>query len=145
MNIFIINGPNLDLLGIREPEVYGRESYEDLCRYLERTADELGLTVSVFQSNHEGALIDEIHRAYFAHADGIIINAGGYTHTSIALMDALLGVALPTVEVHLSDPMQREEFRHRSYIGMAAEKSIVGRGFAGYRAAMEYLKDHHSA
>ena len=145
MNIFIINGPNLDLLGIREPEVYGRESYEDLCRYLERTADELGLTVSVFQSNHEGALIDEIHRAYFAHADGIIINAGGYTHTSIALMDALLGVALPTVEVHLSDPMQREEFRHRSYIGMAAEKSIVGRGFAGYRAAMEYLKDRHSA
>lgn len=140
MKLFIINGPNLDMLGIREPEIYGKESYADLEHYLHRAAGELGLQIEVFQSNHEGALIDEVHRAYFEGADGIIINAGGYTHTSIALMDALLSVSLPVIEVHLSDPSRREEFRHRSYVAMAAKASVVGLGFAGYRRAMELLK-----
>lgn len=140
MKLFIINGPNLDMLGIREPEIYGKESYADLEQYLHRNAAELGLEIEVFQSNHEGALIDEIHRAYFKKADGIIINAGGYTHTSIALMDALLSVSLPVIEVHLSDPGSREEFRHRSYVAMAARASVVGLGFKGYRRAMELLR-----
>ena len=140
MKLFIINGPNLDMLGIREPEIYGKESYADLEHYLHRAAGELGLQIEVFQSNHEGALIDEVHRAYFEGADGIIITAGGYTHTSIALMDALLSVSLPVIEVHLSDPSRREEFRHRSYVAMAAKASVVGLGFAGYRRAMELLK-----
>ena len=102
-------------------------------------AKELGLEIEIFQSNHEGALIDEVHRAYFEKADGIIINAGGYTHTSVALMDALLAVSLPVIEVHLSDPRRREEFRHRSYVAMAAKGSVVGLGFTGYRRAMELL------
>ena len=102
-------------------------------------AKELGLEIEIFQSNHEGALIDEVHRAYFEKADGIIINAGGYTHTSVALMDALLAVSLPVIEVHLSDPSRREEFRHRSYVAMAAKGSVVGLGFTGYRRAMELL------
>lgn len=104
MKLFIINGPNLDMLGIREPRIYGKESYADLENYLRQSAKELGLEIEIFQSNHEGALIDEVHRAYFEKADGIIINAGGYTHTSVALMDALLAVSLPVIEVHLSDP-----------------------------------------
>ena len=139
MKRFILNGPNLDMLGIREPRIYGKESYADLENYLHRQAQELGITIEVFQSNHEGALIDEVHRAYFEKADGIIINAGGYTHTSIALMDALLAVSLPVIEVHLTDPSRREEFRHRSYVAMAAMGSVVGLGFTGYRRAMELL------
>ena len=107
--------------------------------YLRQSAKELGLEIEIFQSNHEGALIDEVHRAYFEKADGIIINAGGYTHTSVALMDALLAVSLPVIEVHLSDPSRREEFRHRSYVAMAAKGSVVGLGFTGYRRAMELL------
>ncbi len=139
MKIFVINGPNLDFLGIREPEIYGHETYAQLVEYIENAARELGVTVSVFQSNHEGALIDEIHRAYFEKADGLIVNAGGYTHTSIALMDALKAVGLPTVEVHLSDPEQREAFRHISYVAAASEARFFGQGFAGYRAALAYL------
>ena len=139
MKLFIINGPNLDMLGIREPRIYGKESYADLENYLRQSAKELGLEIEIFQSNHEGALIDEVHRAYFEKADGIIINAGGYTHTSVALMDALLAVSLPVIEVHLSDPSRREEFRHRSYVAMAAKGSVVGLGFTGYRRAMELL------
>ena len=139
MKLFILNGPNLDMLGIREPRIYGKESYADLENYLHRQAQELGITIEVFQSNHEGALIDEVHRAYIEKADGIIINAGGYTHTSIALMDALLAVSLPVIEVHLTDPSRREEFRHRSYVAMAAMGSVVGLGFPGYRRAMELL------
>ena len=107
MKLFIINGPNLDMLGIREPRIYGKESYTDLENYLRQSAKELGLEIEIFQSNHEGALIDEVHRAYFEKADGIIINAGGYTHTSVALMDALLAVSLPVIEVHLFDPSRR--------------------------------------
>ena len=139
MKIFVINGPNLDFLGIREPEIYGTETYDDLVHYIEAEAEKLGIEVSVFQSNHEGAMIDEIHRAYYEKADGLIINAGGYTHTSVALMDAVKAVGLPTVEVHLSNPMEREEFRHLSYIAMAAEKRFLGQGFAGYRAALLYF------
>ena len=139
MKLFIINGPNLDMLGIREPRIYGKESYADLENYLRQSAKELGLEIEIFQSNHEGALIDEVHRAYFEKADGIIINAGGYTHTSVALMDALLAVSLPVIEVQLSDPSRREEFRHRSYVAMAAKGSVVGLGFTGYRRAMELL------
>ena len=108
-----------------------------LCRPGELSAPER--KGEIFQSNHEGALIDEVHRAYFEKADGIIINAGGYTHTSVALMDALLAVSLPVIEVHLSDPSRREEFRHRSYVAMAAKGSVVGLGFTGYRRAMELL------
>ena len=108
MKLFIINGPNLDMLGIREPRIYGKESYADLENYLRQSAKELGLEIEIFQSNHEGALIDEVHRAYFEKANGIIINAGGYTHTSVALMDALLAVSLPVIEVHLSDPSRRD-------------------------------------
>lgn len=139
MKIFVVNGPNLDFLGIREPEIYGRETYADLVAYLEECAATLSVTLSVFQSNHEGALIDEIHRAYYEKADGIILNAGGYTHTSVALMDAIKAVAIPTVEVHLSDPDRREEFRHLSYIAKVAAARCVGHGFAGYREAMELL------
>ena len=139
MKIFVVNGPNLDFLGIREPEIYGHDTYADLERYLHRCAEELGITLSVFQSNHEGALIDEIHRAYYEHADGLIVNAGGYTHTSIAIMDAIKAVGIPTVEVHLSDPDAREEFRHVSYVAKAAVGRCVGQGFAGYHEAMKLL------
>ena len=136
MKLFIINGPNLDMLGIREPRIYGKESYTDLENYLRQSAKELGLEIEIFQSNHEGALIDEVHRAYFEKADGIIINAGGYTHTSVALMDALLAVSLPVIEVHLSDPSRREEFRHRSYVAMAAKGSVMAVSDAGCAAAL---------
>ena len=139
MKIFVINGPNLNMLGIREKGIYGAETYEDLIKYIEASCQEYGVEAEFFQSNHEGALIDEVHRAYFEKADGIIINAGGYTHTSVALMDALLAVSLPVIEVHLSDPSRREEFRHRSYVAMAAKGSVVGLGFTGYRRAMELL------
>ena len=139
MKILVINGPNMNMLGIRQPEIYGHATYEDLKSMIEGEAERLGAEVSFFQSNHEGALIDEVHRAYFEKANGIIINAGGYTHTSVALMDALLAVSLPVIEVHLSDPSRREEFRHRSYVAMAAKGSVVGLGFTGYRRAMELL------
>ena len=139
MKILVINGPNLNLLGVREPELYGKRDFAALEAYVRASCRELGAECELFQSNHEGALIDEVHRAYFEKADGIIINAGGYTHTSVALMDALLAVSLPVIEVHLSDPSRREEFRHRSYVAMAAKGSVVGLGFTGYRRAMELL------
>ena len=139
MKILVINGPNINMLGIREPGIYGSDSFETLCNNVKNHAEKAGIEVKLFQSNHEGALIDEVHRAYFEKADGIIINAGGYTHTSVALMDALLAVSLPVIEVHLSDPSRREEFRHRSYVAMAAKGSVVGLGFTGYRRAMELL------
>ena len=139
MKLFIINGPNLDMLGIREPRIYGKESYADLENYLRQSAKELGLEIEIFQSNHEGALIDEVHRAYFEKANGIIINAGGYTHTSVALLDALKAVAIPTVEVHISDVSRREDFRRRSYVRPACVATVMGRGFAGYLDAMDIL------
>lgn len=138
MKILILNGPNLNLLGSREPALYGTRDYAALERYCHDCAAELGCEIAVRQSNHEGVLVDWIQQAR-GEFDALVINAAAYTHTSIALLDALRAVGLPSVEVHLTDPMQREEFRRISYIGMACEYAIRGRGFAGYREAMEYL------
>ena len=141
MKILIINGPNLNMLGIRQPEVYGYKTYSDLVSYCLEEGKKLDLEIKCFQSNHEGAIIDEIQNAYKVF-DGIVINAGAYTHYSIAIMDALKSVDIPTVEVHLSDIYQREEYRHVSYIKEASIKSIVGLGFEGYKLALETLNLH---
>ncbi len=143
MKLRVINGPNLNLLGLREPDIYGHRSYADLEAYIARRAAELGVEAECYQSNHEGALVTLIQQALGA-ADGIILNAAAYTHTSVAILDALKAVALPTVEVHLSDVNQRESFRQISYSAMACEKVIAGQGFAGYGMAMEYLVDRLS-
>ena len=140
MNILVINGPNMNMLGIRQPEIYGHETYEDLKALIRAEADRLGVSVSFFQSNHEGALVDAIQQAYFDHVDGIIINPAAYTHTSVALLDAVKAVGIPTVEVHISDVHQREEFRQVSYVRAACVKTIMGRGLAGYVEAAAYLK-----
>ena len=140
MKILVINGPNLNLLGLREREIYGNESYEDLLDYIRRTAAELGVEVELFQSNHEGALVDAIQQAY-GRVDGIVINPAAYTHTSIAILDALKAVSIPAVEVHLSDVLQREDFRHISYADMACIKTFSGMGFAGYAAALRFLAE----
>ena len=139
MNILVINGPNMNMLGIRQPEVYGRETYEDLCAMIQAEADRLGVEVSFFQSNHEGALVDAIQQAYFDKVDGIIFNPAAYTHTSVALLDALKAVAIPTVEVHISDVSRREDFRRCSYVRPACVATVMGRGFAGYLDAMDIL------
>lgn len=137
-NILVINGPNLNLLGTREPEVYGNESYEVLTALIQEWADALDCQVECFQSNHEGEIVDEIQEAR-GQFDGIIINPAAYTHTSIAILDALKAVGLPAVEVHLTDPSAREAFRHISYAGLACEAHFVGMGFAGYQQALAYL------
>ena len=139
MLIYVINGPNLNMLGIREPEHYGRTSYKDLCTMVEEHAKKLGIECRTFQSNHEGALVDVIQNAYFEKADGIVINPGAYTHTSIALLDAVKSVSLPTVEVHISRLESREAFRQVSYIREACVKTISGKGLDGYTEAMDYL------
>lgn len=138
MKILVINGPNLNMLGIREPEIYGRRSYQDLEDYVNQTAAELGLEVELFQSNHEGAIVDKIQEAWGV-MDGIVINPAAYTHTSVAILDALKAVGLPAVEVHLSDVSAREPFRRLSYAGMACERTYAGYGFEGYRLALEHL------
>lgn len=138
MHILVINGPNLNMLGIREPAIYGSGTYAALCVMIQKKADALGISVECFQSNHEGALIDKIQAAY-GTADGIVINPGGYTHTSVAILDALKAVALPTVEVHISDVDNREAFRQISYVGLYAEQRFAGFGFEGYCMALEYL------
>ena len=138
MNLLVINGPNLNMLGTREPEVYGTSTYADLCRLIEEHAKELGVSVTLYQSNHEGDLVDAIQQAW-GKQDGIIINPGAYTHTSIALLDALRAVSVPAVEVHISDPDTREEFRKLSYVRAACKKTIKGHGFAGYLEAMDFL------
>ena len=138
MNILVINGPNLNMLGIREPEIYGKATYADLCRLIEEHAAQLGIDVTLYQSNHEGDLVDAIQQAY-GKADGIVINPGAYTHTSIAILDALKAVALPAVEVHISDPDTRDEFRKISYVRAACAKTIKSHGFNGYLEAMDYL------
>ena len=138
MNILIINGPNLNMLGIREPEVYGTATYADLCRMIREHAEKLGIEVTLYQSNHEGDLVDAIQQAY-GKQDGIVINPGAYTHTSVALLDALKAVAIPAVEVHISDPDTREEFRKISYIRAACVKTVKGHGFDGYLEAMDFL------
>lgn len=140
MKVLVINGPNLNMLGIREPELYGKGSYLSLVEYIKDRALALEIDVMVTQSNHEGDIIDSIQSAYGVY-DGIVINAGGYTHTSVAILDALKAVGLPTVEVHITDINTREEFRRVSYVGMYAEKQIVGKGFWGYGEALEYLKE----
>ena len=139
MNILVINGPNLNMLGIREPGIYGKETYEDLIRYLTDCAEELGCEIDIYQSNHEGDLVDKIQEAYFAGVEGIVINPAAYTHTSVAILDALKAVAIPAVEVHLSDVDSREDFRKLSYASMACLKTYKGLGFQGYRKAMEFL------
>ena len=141
MQILVINGPNLNMLGIRQPEIYGRATYEDLTAMIQAEAEELGVQVSFFQSNHEGALVDAIQQAYFDKVDGIVINPGAYTHTSVALLDAVKGVAIPTVEVHISDPDSREEFRHVSYVRQACIATVKGRGLEGYLEALRLLRD----
>lgn len=138
MKLLVINGPNLNMLGIREPSIYGKQDFAALQDYIRASAEALGLEVTLFQSNHEGEIVDVIQAAYGVY-DGIIINPAAYTHTSVAILDALKAVAIPTVEVHLSDVSSREEFRKHSYVSMVAEKTIFGLDFEGYKKALEYF------
>ncbi len=141
MKVLVINGPNLNMLGIREPGVYGNGSYNDLVDLIRRAAEAEGVDADFFQSNHEGALVDAIQQAYGVY-DGIILNPGAYTHTSIAILDALKAVSLPAVEVHISDVSKREPFRQISYAGMACVKTYMGLGFDGYVHALRFLKQY---
>ena len=141
MKILVINGPNMNMLGIRQPEIYGSATYEDLKAMIQEEADRLGVEVRFFQSNHEGALVDAIQQAYLDKIDGIIINPAAYTHTSVALLDAVKAVGIPTVEVHISDPDSREEFRHVSYIRQACIATIKGHGLEGYLEALRLLAE----
>ena len=138
MKILVINGPNINMLGIREPEIYGKATYNDLVELIKGEAEKLGVEVEFFQSNHEGALVDCIQGAYKL-IDGIVINPAAYTHTSVALLDAVKAVGIPTVEVHISDPDQRDEFRKISFIRQACVNTIKGHGFEGYLEAMRFL------
>ena len=138
MNILVINGPNLNMLGIREPEMYGTATYADLCALIRTHAEEIGVEVEIYQSNHEGDLVEKIQAAYGV-VDGIVINPAAYTHTSVALLDALKAVGIPAVEVHISDVSKREGFRQVSYVRQYCEKTIVGHGFNGYVEAMDLL------
>lgn len=138
--ILVINGPNLNLLGLREPAIYGNRDYKALEAFVLESGLDLGLQVECFQSNHEGAIVDKIQQAYGVF-DGIVINPAAYTHTSVAILDALKGVAIPTVEVHLSDVDSREEFRRHSFVSLYAEKVIKGKGFDGYREALEHFSE----
>ena len=139
MKILIINGPNLNLLGVREPDIYGKKDFAALEAFIREVCAAEGIECELFQSNHEGAIVDKIQSA-LGRFDGIVINPAAYTHTSVAILDALKAVALPAVEVHLSDVSVREEFRHISYAGMACEKTFMGLGFDGYKEAILYLK-----
>ena len=141
MKVMVINGPNLNFLGTRQPEIYGKATYKDLEDMIQAEADRLGVSVRFFQSNHEGKLVDAIQEAYFDNMDGIIINPAAYTHTSVALLDAVKAVGIPTVEVHISDPDSREEFRHVSYIRSACAATIKGHGLEGYLEALRLLSD----
>ena len=138
MKLLVLNGPNLNLLGLREPALYGSGTYDDLKAFIRQVCAQAGVGAEIYQSNHEGDLVDKIQQAY-GTADGIVINPGAYTHTSIAILDALKAVGLPAVEVHLTDIKSREPFRHVSYAGMACRKSYIGLGFEGYRQAILYL------
>ena len=138
MKVLIINGPNINMLGIREPDIYGKNSFQALLSLLNETAAELGVEIEQYQSNHEGSIVDKIQQAY-GKFNGIIINPAAYTHTSIAILDALKAVSIPAVEVHISDVSSRESFRQISYAGMACEKTIKGLGIDGYREALIYL------
>ena len=141
MKLFVLNGPNLNMLGIREPSIYGKQDYQALVAYIQEVCAREGIEAECFQSNHEGVLVDLIQSAY-GKADGIVINPAAYTHTSVAILDALKAVGLPAVEVHLSDVSQRESFRHVSYPAMACIAQIKGKGFQGYEEAILLLKEH---
>ena len=140
MKILVINGPNLNMLGIREPDHYGRETYQDLCEKIRSYCDDKNIDVKLYQSNHEGDLVDEIQKAY-GNIDGIVINPGAYTHTSIAILDAVKSVNIPTVEVHISKVEEREDFRQVSYVRLACVKTITGHGTDGYLEAIGYLTE----
>ena len=138
MKLLVLNGPNLNMLGIREPDIYGKETYDDLCRMVKEHAENRGIDVALYQSNHEGDLIDRIQMAY-GEIDGIVFNPGGYTHTSVALCDAVKAVGIPTVEVHISDVASREDFRQVSYVRAACIATVAGHGLKGYLEAMDLL------
>ena len=142
MKILVINGPNINMLGIREPEIYGKKNYNNLINEICKHAAEISVNVELYQSNHEGCIVDKIQQAY-GNFDGIIINPAAYTHTSVAILDALKSVGLPCVEVHISDVSLREEFRQISYVRYYAEKTIMGQGFNGYLLALDYLKEKY--
>ncbi len=142
MKILVLNGPNINLLGLREPDIYGKEDYKALLSLLEETARQENVEVTHYQSNHEGCLVDRIQEAYGQY-DGIVINPAAYTHTSIAILDALKAVGIPAVEVHISKVSQREDFRQVSYAGLACIHGIEGQGIEGYRQAIQYLIQHH--
>ena len=144
MKALVINGPNLNMLGIRERNLYGAQDYDALCNFLRAQAQRLNVEIELFQSNHEGAIVDAIQSAY-GRMDGIVINPAAYTHTSVAILDALKAVSLPAVEVHLTDVNAREDFRRISYARLACETTFAGYGFDGYRMAMEYLAEKHGA
>lgn len=141
MKILVLNGPNLNFLGIREPAIYGSQTYDNLIAKINANCEEKGIEVQCLQSNHEGTLIDYIQQAYFDKVDGIVINPGGYTHTSVAILDALKAVSIPTVEVHISKVDEREPFRQISYVSYYASKTIIGRGLDGYIEAIDFLAD----
>ena len=145
MKILILNGPNINLLGVREPDIYGRQSYEELLRMVREHAEARNVEVSFFQSNHEGALVDAIQQAYSDGIDGIVFNPAAYTHTSIAIADAVKGVGIPTVEVHISDVNRREPFRQVSYLRAVAIASVIGQGLRGYLTAMDLLVDREKS
>ena len=141
MKILVINGPNINMLGIREPGIYGSESYAQLVEFIKKSCEELGVECECRQSNHEGDIVDMIQSAYGVF-DGIVINPAAYTHTSVAILDALKAVNIPTAEVHISDISQRDEFRKFSYVSLVAQKTICGLGFEGYRQAVIFLKEY---
>ena len=143
MKLLVLNGPNINMLGIREPDIYGRTTYADLVAYIQEVCKRENIEVTCLQSNHEGQLVDWIQQAY-GEMDGIVMNPAAYTHTSVAILDALKSVGLPAVEIHISNIYEREEFRHHSYPGMACIKTIYGHGIKGYEEAILFLKDHLS-
>ena len=142
MKVLVINGPNLNMLGLREPTLYGSQNFAALQEFVRESARQLGIEVELFQSNHEGAIVDVIQGAY-NRVDAILINPAAYTHTSVAILDALKAVALPTVEVHLTDISTREEFRRFSYVSLYAQRTICGQGFEGYRQGLQFLKENY--
>ena len=143
MKILVINGPNINMLGIREPDIYGRQTFADLLALLNETSATYGVEIDQFQTNHEGCIVDKIQQAYKVY-DGIVINPAAYTHTSVAILDALKAVGIPAVEVHISDVDNREPFRQISYAGLACVHTIKGQGLDGYRQAVAYLKEHYA-
>lgn len=140
MKILVLNGPNINMLGVREPDIYGKESYKDLVSLVKKHAKEVGVKIAIKQSNLEGELVSYIQKALKQHIDGIVINPGAYTHTSIAILDALKSVNIPTVEVHISDVSTREDFRQKSYVSLVAKKTIMGHGLKGYIEAIDFLR-----